>query len=201
MCDTEEEAIAAWNTRALDRPAPGEALTDEQWDEIKTRWHWSNSPEASKLNREILVGVLMRRAPAPAPEGYKQHIEAEIEAQLALKKWPTKYDELMCDPVFRAAYAKEFAITDRDELKARMERLTETNIITKEAVKIAVETRCSTAGAMAEATHRRTLYHIAARAAKEANRGRSESRRGNALSDSSSRYAVRSGVARRRENT
>jgi hypothetical protein len=44
---------------------------------------------------------------------YKTQL-ADSRSQLAMKKWPTKYDELMCDPVFRAAYAKEWAITDGD---------------------------------------------------------------------------------------
>lgn len=40
-----------------------------------------------------------------------------------LKPAPTKYDELMRDPVFRAAYAKEFAESDREEMQAEIERL------------------------------------------------------------------------------
>ena len=45
---------------------------------------------------------------------------ADLERQLAMKNWPTKYDELMCDPVFRAAYAKEWAITDGDNLRMQL---------------------------------------------------------------------------------
>jgi hypothetical protein len=50
---------------------------------------------------------------------YKTQL-ADSRSQLAMKKWPTKYDELMCDPVFRAAYAKEWARTDGDNLKDQL---------------------------------------------------------------------------------
>jgi len=51
---------------------------------------------------------------------YKTQL-ADSRSQLAMKKWPTKYDELMCDPVFRAAYAKEWARTDGDNLRMQLD--------------------------------------------------------------------------------
>jgi hypothetical protein len=47
---------------------------------------------------------------------------AKLKALLNLKSWPTKHDELMCDPEFRAAYAAEWAKTDAEELKAQVVR-------------------------------------------------------------------------------
>ena len=50
-------------------------------------------------------------------------VEAEntnLRTQLALKQWPTKYDELMCDPEFRDAYGKEWARTDKDNAEQQL---------------------------------------------------------------------------------
>ena len=59
---------------------------------------------------------------------------AQKDAEIAALKGATKYDELMRDPVFKKAYAKEFAADDRErmeteiaELKAHYEELKSQN--------------------------------------------------------------------------
>ena len=86
-------------------------------------------PELRLFNTEDIggsKGVGMSISPLQFKQLQIEDRDRRIEqkdAEIAALKGATKYDELMRDPVFKKAYAKEFAADDRARMETEIARL------------------------------------------------------------------------------